>query len=222
MEISVTEENYLKAIYSLSQHGLENGVTTSGLSEHLQNTAASVSDMLKKLSDKKLVHYQKYKAVSLSKLGETTAKRIVRKHRLWEVFLLQKLHFRWDEVHDIAEQLEHIKSDELVKRLDEFLGKPQFDPHGDPIPKDSGILPAAKAKSLDAFGRTGTYTFVGVNDHSPAFLQHLTSLGLKLGDKIKAEEFQAYDGTFKIRHGKTEVFYISQKVASNILVEAKS
>ncbi|HQQ93177.1 MAG TPA: metal-dependent transcriptional regulator [Bacteroidia bacterium] len=218
MEISVTEENYLKAIYSLSTGGFD--VSTTALSEKLNNSAASVSDMLKKLSAKKLLHYQKYKAVSLSKLGEKTAKAIVRKHRLWEVFLLETLKFGWDEVHEIAEQLEHIRSEELIRRLDIFLGKPRFDPHGDPIPDHSGSLPATRARSLFEYAKNGSYVFVGVNDHSPDFLRHLSTLGLKPGERFRAEEHNAYDGSFKVRIGRNTRHFLSQKVASNILVKS--
>src|SRR5689334_20688876 len=146
MEISLTEENYIKAIFSINSinHGL--GVTTNELSEHLNNKAGSVTDMLKRLAEKKLINYQKYKSVFLTGRGEKLAINIIRKHRLWEVFLMQKLRFRWDEVHDIAEQLEHIKSEELISRLDDYLGRPRFDPHGDPIPDSNGQLGTVKAK----------------------------------------------------------------------------
>lgn len=219
MEISFTEENYLKAIYAIHTSNKGLGVSTNNLSEHLNNKAASVTDMLKKLSDKKLIHYKKYKAVSLSKQGEKLAINIVRKHRLWEVFLMEKLNFRWDEVHDMAEQLEHIKSDELIKRLDEFLGQPKFDPHGDPIPDAKGILPIPKAQALSQFKNKSLYVFVGVNDHSISFLQHLTSIGLKIGDKIKVEECNDFDGSYKLKINKKETQFISHKVAENILVE---
>ncbi len=219
MEISFTEENYLKAIYAIHTSNKGLGVSTNNLSEHLNNKAASVTDMLKKLSDKKLIHYKKYKAVSLTKQGEKMAINIVRKHRLWEVFLMEKLNFRWDEVHDMAEQLEHIKSDELIKRLDEFLGQPKFDPHGDPIPNAKGILPIPKAQALSRFKNKDLYVFVGVNDHSISFLQHLTAIGLKIGDKIKVEDCNDFDGSYKLKINKKEIQFISHKVAENILVE---
>lgn len=221
MEISLTEENYLKSIYSLniSNEGL--GVSTTRLSEHLNNKAASVTDMLKRLSDKKLIHYKKYKAVTLTKQGEKMAISVVRKHRLWEVFLMEKLKFRWDEVHEMAEQLEHIKSDELIERLDEYLGKPQYDPHGDPIPDAKGLLPQPRYKSLSHFKKHIAFLFMGVSDHSIEFLQHLTAIGLKIGDHFKVEETNAYDGSYKIKVNKNAAQFISQKVAENILVKSK-
>jgi DtxR family Mn-dependent transcriptional regulator len=221
MEISFTEENYIKAIFSISQSNDGSGATTNELSEHLNNKAASVTDMLKRLAEKKLINYEKYKAVMLTAKGEKLAVNIVRKHRLWEVFLMEKLKFRWDEVHDIAEQLEHIKSEELIRRLDEFLGKPRFDPHGDPIPDSSGTINIVKAKPLIQYKSTGTYIFTGVTEHSTAFLQHLTSLGLKIGDTIKVEEINEFDNSLKVRINKHESTFFSDKVSANILVQHK-
>lgn len=221
MEISNTEENYLKAIYTLQSSGDKPGVSTNSLSEHLKNKAASVTDMLKRLSDKKLIHYKKYKAVSLTKQGEKIAIAIVRKHRLWEVFLMQKLNFKWDEVHDIAEQLEHIKSDELIERLDVFLEQPQFDPHGDPIPNARGVMPKPKTNPLSRVQDKGSYYFVGVTEHSTAFLRHLTSIGLKIGDRIKVEDCNTYDGSYLVKINKNANQYISQKVASHLLIQSK-
>ncbi len=219
MDISITEENYLKAIYAIQTSKKGQGVSTTNLSEHLKNKAASVTDMLKRLSEKKLIHYEKYKAVSLTKLGNAKAISVVRKHRLWEVFLMEKLNFKWDEVHDIAEQLEHIQSDELVSRLDQFLDHPKFDPHGDPIPNEKGILPKPNAKTLTEVAQKGKYLFVGVNEHSTEFLQHLTSIGLKIGDLIQVEEVHTFDGSFLVRIGKKTSQFISEKVANNLFIE---
>ena len=221
MDISLTEENYIKAIFSINQANGGSGVSTNELSEHLHNKAGSVTDMLKRLSEKKLINYQKYKSVFLTSRGEKLAIGIVRKHRLWEVFLMEKLKFKWDEVHDIAEQLEHIKSDELISRLDDFLGKPKFDPHGDPIPDANGQLNAVKALPLNLFQSKGNFVFVGVCEHSKAFLQHLTSVGLKIGDSIKVEEINAFDNSFKVKINKSGSQFFSNKVAANILVEQK-
>jgi DtxR family Mn-dependent transcriptional regulator len=219
MDISLTEENYIKAIFSINALNAGAGVSTNELSEHLHNKAGSVTDMLKRLSEKKLIHYEKYKSVFLTAKGEKLAIAVVRKHRLWEVFLTDKLKFRWDEVHDIAEQLEHIKSEELVQRLDEFLGKPKFDPHGDPIPDAKGRLNSLKARPLDQYKKNGNFIFTGVCEHSKEFLQHLTSIGLKIGDAIKVEEINAFDKSFKIKINKTNSRFFSQKVAASILVE---
>lgn len=221
MEISQTEENYIKAIFSINNSNGGQGVSTNELSEHLNNKAGSVTDMLKKLADKKLINYQKYRGVFLTGKGEKMALGIVRKHRLWEVFLMEKLLFRWDEVHEIAEQLEHIKSDELINRLDKFLGKPKFDPHGDPIPDANGQLNIVKALPLNQHREKGTFIFMGVCEHSKAFLQHLTSVGLKIGDAIKVEDINEFDNSFKVKINKNVSQFFSNKVASNILVELK-
>lgn len=142
---SYVEENYLKAIYHLSDHG-QKSVNTNAIAEEMSTTAASVSDMIKKLSQKKAVMYQKYRGVNVSAKGKDVALQVIRKHRLWEVFLVEKLKFKWDEVHEIAEQLEHIKSPLLITRLDDFLGYPKHDPHGDPIPNEHGEFSTLKNK----------------------------------------------------------------------------
>lgn len=221
MEISFTEENYLKAIFSISSANAGAGVSTNELSEHLNNKAGSVTDMLKRLAEKKLINYQKYKGVFLTGRGEKLALGIVRKHRLWEVFLMEKLRFRWDEVHEIAEQLEHIRSDELINRLDDFLDRPRFDPHGDPIPDANGQLSAVKAIPLNQYRDKGQFIFMGVCEHSKAFLQHLTSVGLRIGDTIRVEEINAFDNSYKIKINKGSAQFFSNKVASNILVEVR-
>lgn len=221
MEISLTEENYIKAIFSINAQNESAGVSTNELSEHLSNKAGSVTDMLKRLAEKKLIHYQKYKAVYLTTTGEKVAKEIIRKHRLWEVFLTEKLLFKWDEVHDIAEQLEHVKSDLLVERLDSYLGKPKFDPHGDPIPDAKGHLSSRRAKPLNQIKTKGQFIFMGVSQHSKSFLQHLTSIGLKIGDTIKVEEINEFDNSFKVKINKTESQFFSDKVSAHVLVEIK-
>jgi DtxR family Mn-dependent transcriptional regulator len=221
MEISLTEENYIKAIFSINLNNKGSGVSTNALSEHLHNKAGSVTDMLKRLAEKKLIHYEKYKGVFLTGKGEKMALGIIRKHRLWEVFLTQKLKFTWDEVHEIAEQLEHIKSDELVQRLDAFLGNPKFDPHGDPIPDASGQLDDNGSKPLNRCGTRGHFIFTGVSEHSKSFLQYLTSVGLKIGDSIKIEEINEFDNSCTVRINKSPSRFFSEKVSSNILVTIK-
>ena len=217
---SFTEENYLKAIYKLIEQG-NNTVTTNAIAEKVQTRAATVTDMLKKLSDKKLINYQKYQGVTLTAKGEKVALTIIRKHRLWEMFLVEKFNFKWDEVHDVAEQLEHINSDKLVEQLDKFLNYPKIDPHGDPIPDVNGKLQTLKSKSISNFKKNELLVMTGVVDHSPAFLQFLDKSGIALGDEIAIKEIVEFDKSLQITINKKNTFFISNDVAKNILVMTK-
>jgi DtxR family transcriptional regulator, Mn-dependent transcriptional regulator len=217
---SFTEENYIKAIYKL----LENDgttVSTNAIAERMQTKAASVTDMLKKLSAKKLINYQKYQGVSLTPKGEKAALNIIRKHRLWEMFLVEKFNFKWDEVHDVAEQLEHIQSDKLIEELDKFLNFPKVDPHGDPIPDANGKLYQQKSKPLSTFRINDLCVITGVVDHSPAFLQYLDKQGFVLGNEIKIKDIVDFDKSLQITVNKKNSFFISNDVAKNILVILK-
>lgn len=210
------EENYLKAIFKIAEK--ESGaVLTNALAAAMGTSAASATDMLKRLSDKQLVAYEKYHGVTLTKEGSQLATALIRKHRLWEVFLVEKLGFAWDEVHDLAEQLEHIQGEHLTERLDEFLGHPRFDPHGDPIPDAQGRWahrPQARLATL-APNQRGIVT--GVDDHSPAFLQYLDELGLNLGAELELLERTPYDQSAKVRIGEREAV-LSEKVGQNLFV----
>lgn len=210
-----TEENYLKAIYKLSEFS-QDGVSTNAIAEKLNTKAGSVTDMLKKLSDKSLIHYQKYQGVNLTEEGRKVAIDIIRKHRLWEYFLVDKLHFKWDEIHHLAEELEHIHSEELIDRLDKFLGFPRFDPHGDPIPDKEGKIHRRKNRllSLLSAGETGTMT--GVINHSTPFLQYLEKLNLHLGTKIEVIEIAGFDKSMHLKLNDKQEKHISYEVASNI------
>ena len=214
---SFTEENYLKAIYHLSK---EDGavVTTNRISETINTTPASVSDMLKKLAEKKLISYIKYQGASLTETGKRAATTIIRKHRLWEVFLVEKLGFKWDEVHDIAEELEHVNSSELVIRLDEFLGFPKTDPHGDPIPDHEGNFNHKQLTKVSTLcvGQHGKIS--GVSEHSSLFLQFLEKAGLTLGTEISIKEVREFDGSVILMIDKAKEVTISREVAKNILV----
>lgn len=179
---SFTEENYLKAIFKLLEKGGKT-VSTTAIADRMNTKAATVTDMLKRLAEKKLINYQKYQGVTLTDKGKAIAVSIIRKHRLWEVFLVEKLHFKWDEVHDIAEQMEHINSDELVNRLDGFLNHPKFDPHGDPIPDAKGVFNRKKSLLLAEIAVGETCVMTGVVDHSTSFLQYLDKVGLSIGKK---------------------------------------
>lgn len=219
MEISQTEENYLKAIFKIAEKEEGRPVNTNAISSEMKTSAASVTDMLNRLSKKELIHYEKYKGVSLTDLGLRLATHLVRKHRLWEVFLVEKLHFSWDEVHDIAEQLEHIQSNELVERLDDYLGRPQFDPHGDPIPDANGQFAYRKQAPLSELNAGDRGVVVGVQDHAPAFLQYLDRLQLGLGARIEVVEYFEYDESVKILLNTDKERIISKKVSQNLFVQ---
>lgn len=216
-QTSYTEENYLKAIFKVSEQ-LEKPVSTNAIAAEMTTSAASVSDMLKRLRDKELINYEKYKGVTLTQSGHRIATRLVRRHRLWEVFLVEKLDFSWDEIHDIAEELEHIDSQKLTNQLDAFLGFPKFDPHGDPIPDENGKFTTRKQILLsDAKASKGI--IVGVNEHSTPFLQQLDRLKLVLGTTVEILEKFEYDGSLHIRINEGAKQTISGKMAQNIFIK---
>ncbi|MFT6748088.1 MAG: DtxR family Mn-dependent transcriptional regulator [Glaciecola sp.] len=218
MKSSQTEENYLKAIYKLTKIQPK-GVLTKSIGELLEIKSPTVSDMLKKLGDKKLIKYAKYKGVTLTKSGEKIALKVIRKHRLWETFLVERFKFKWDEVHQIAEQLEHIDSSELVKRLDEYLDFPRFDPHGDPIPDEKGVFLQKHDKTLDQVNEKEKVIMVGVKDHSSQFLQYLDTSGLRLGTEISVVQVIEYDNSYVVELENETRLSLSAQVAKNIIVK---
>ena len=215
--MTISEENYLKVIYHLSLVSPK-GVNTNAIAGMLDTKASSVTDMIKKLAEKDLVSYIKYQGVSLTEKGMYIAKMIVRKHRLWEVFLVEKLHFSWDEVHEIAEELEHIKSEKLINKLDDFLGFPNFDPHGDPIPDVNGQIKKVQKKLLSEVSLETEFQCVGVKDTSVDFLQFLDKKGIALGTFITVLEKESFDETLKIKLNN-KVITISNKIATNLYVQ---
>ncbi|MFT4761417.1 MAG: DtxR family Mn-dependent transcriptional regulator [Paraglaciecola sp.] len=218
--VSQTEENYLKAIFKTCEK-TEKSASTNAIAKEMQTSAASVTDMVKRLSEKKLIAYEKYKGVTLTIAGNKIATNLVRKHRLWEVFLVDKLNFSWDEVHEIAEQLEHIQSSELVKRLDQFLGIPKFDPHGDPIPDADGNFTFRKQVLLSELPLETEGVVVGVQEHSTQFLQYLDKMNLGLGATIKVIEKFEYDESLKVEINQQTTFVLSNKVSQNLFVQEK-
>src|SRR5690606_4509078 len=217
MLLSFAEENYLKTIYHLS-HGGKYEVSTNAIAEVQKTKAASVSDMIRKLHEKGAVSYQKYQGVNISEEGKKAALQIIRKHRLWEVFLVEKLRFNWDEVHEVAEQLEHIKSSLLIKRLDEFLEFPRYDPHGDPIPDENGEIKEKPQLPLIQAEINQSGIIVAVKETSPVFLQYIDKIGAFLGAKIKVVDKVEFDGSMELLiEGKKNIF-ISREVAQNILI----
>ncbi len=215
--MTLSEEDYIKAIYHLGK-GENTTVSTNAVAEQMDTKPSSVTDMVKKLSEKGLANYKPYKGVSLTEYGQKTALSIVRKHRLWEVFLVEKLDFSWDEVHEVAEQLEHIKSEKLVDRLDRHLGFPQVDPHGDPIPSKSGTFKKAIKKLLKEVPVGANGICVGVKDSSPPFLKFLDKNKIALGDSILVLEKEEFDGSLRIRIKGNEV-HISDQIASNLYLK---
>lgn len=215
--MTFSEENYLKAIYHLTVVS-NSEVSTNAIAEMMETKASSVTDMIKKLAEKDLVNYKKYQGVSLTDKGKLAAKMIVRKHRLWEVFLVEKLDFSWDEVHYIAEQLEHIKSEKLINKLDDFLGNPTEDPHGDPIPNADGQILKVEKQLLSELVENQKGICVGVKDTSSEFLKYLDKQGIALGSKIEIIGKESFDLSLKIKVDAVDLT-ISNKIASNLFVK---
>ena len=215
--MTISEENYIKVIYNLSLVSPK-GVNTNAIAAMLETKASSVTDMLKKLADKDLVSYIKYQGVTLTEKGFLSAKMIVRKHRLWEVFLVDKLGFSWDEVHEIAEELEHIKSEQLINKLDAFLGFPVADPHGDPIPDENGIIKKIEKQLLSEVEINASFHCVGVKDSSTDFLKYLDKQKIALGSVVKVIDKEDFDDTLTVEiDGKR--LTISNKIANNLYVQ---
>ena len=216
--LSYTEENYIKAIFHLSDDG-EKEVFTNDISEELKTKPASVTDMMKKLSQKELVNYKKYQGVTLTKSGRAAALKVIRKHRLWEVFLVEKLKFNWDEVHDIAEQLEHIQSNLLIERLDAFLEYPAYDPHGDPIPNVDGKIKVKKTVLLSEVKEGFSGEVACLKETSSAFLKYLDKIGIKIGTTVKVNHIVEFDASMDVVINKNKTgINISNEVSKNIFV----
>jgi DtxR family Mn-dependent transcriptional regulator len=215
--ISLAEENYLKAIFHLSEDG-DQPVLTNDLAGKMNTKAASATDMIKRLSGKGLISYEKYYGVQITKSGKTEALRVIRKHRLWETFLVDKLNFSWDEVHDIAEQLEHIQSPLLIQKLDEFLGFPKSDPHGEPIPDKNGKMAEVKQTILSAAAPKKKATLLAVKNDSPTFLKYLSKIGMKLGSKIAVVNKTEFDGSQEIIIDGKKKAFISRDAADNLII----
>lgn len=215
--LSYTEENYLKTIYRLSEGG-NKAVLTNEIAESMNTKAASVTDMIKKLSIKDLVSYEPYYGVKITKQGKHDALTVIRKHRLWETFLVEKLQFNWDEVHDVAEQLEHIQSALLIEKLDEFLGYPTADPHGHPIPDKKGKVQNVRQIPLSESAVDKKLRLRSVKDGSPAFLQYLSKIGIYIGATIAILEKVEFDGSLEIVIDNKKKVYVSRDAAQNLLV----
>jgi DtxR family Mn-dependent transcriptional regulator len=216
-KLSLTEENYLKAIYFIG--GTSNQlVNTNAIAERLNTKAATVTDMLRKLKQKDLIEYQPYKGTRLKLEGKVKAIGILRKHRLWETFLVEKLAFGWEEVHEMAEQLEHIQSAELTERLSAFLGFPEFDPHGDPIPNKEGVFPRRDNVTLDRVSPDTAVMVQGVKDSSTEFLNYIAKLGIQLGDHIAVKSVEEFDRSLVVEH-KNQQYRLSALAAANLYIK---
>ena len=213
-----SEENYLKTLFKL-ENRKDKKVNNTALSQALNLNPATVLEMVRKLAGRKMVHLLPDKTIRLTESGKKKALLTIRKHRLWEVFLVEKMNYKWNEVHELAEQLEHIESTDLVDRLDSFLGNPSFDPHGDPIPDKNGKIKTNLSIPLSDCQAGKSYTVINLIDTSDAFLQFLGKLNILPGIKIKLLEKLEYDGSFSVEVQKKNV-QISEKVAKNILVQS--
>lgn len=217
LNYSTSEENYIKAIYHLQ--GMEGTVTTNALARELQSKPASITDMMKKLKSKKLLHYQPYQGFRLSQEGNKVALGIIRRHRLWEYFLAEKLKFTWDEVHEVAEELEHVSNKKLIDKLDEFLGFPRVDPHGDPIPDANGKIEVMKRICLTDLPLHQTATVSNVSDQSSAILELLEHKKITIGTKLEVKKKFDYDESLEIKIGRHPAINISKQLATNIFVK---
>lgn len=221
MKLSYAEENYLKAIYRITKRG-DVKAGTNDIAADMNTKASSVTDMLKKLSKKELIVYRPYNPVSLTEQGKKIAILTIRKHRLWEVFLVNKLGFKWDEVHEIAEELEHIHSEKLIDSLDEFLNYPTHDPHGDPIPNKDGEVTLHKDVTISNLNIGQFGMIIGLKDSSASFLQYLDKTGLNLGKSIRIDEINDFDGSMKLTVNMTDHLTVSRIVAGNIYIKKVS
>lgn len=217
MILSNAEENYLKAIYALNLQGKDR-VNNQAIADKLAINPASVTDMVRKLDEKKLISYSRSEGAKLTREGLRIASKTVRKHRLWETFLVEKLNFTWDEVHDVAEQLEHIQSDKLLDEIDKLLGHPKFDPHGDPIPDANGKMTRIHSTPLSEIKEGAKVKVVSVGDNSAAFLRYLDKQGISLNGILVVKEIQSFDQSLLVEiKGKKEVF-LSTEACKKIFV----
>jgi DtxR family Mn-dependent transcriptional regulator len=216
MKVSSSKENYIKAIFHLQE--ADGIVTTNALARELDTRAASVTDMLKKLKTQKLLLYEKYQGFKLSPEGRKVALQIIRKHRLWEFFLVEKLSFGWEEVHEMAEELEHISSKKLVDRLDEFLGFPKSDPHGDPIPDSSGKISMKKQVSLLELRINIPCVVSNISDQSNEMLELLRHKGIALGTKLEVKKRFSFDNSVELKVKSLPSITVSENVAKNVFV----
>jgi DtxR family Mn-dependent transcriptional regulator len=216
MKLSESEENYIKSIYNLQEKTEK--VNTNSLANFLNTSAASITDMLKKLKSKKLLEYKKYYGFRLNDAGNKEALKIIRRHRLWEYFLVAKLGMEWEKVHDIAEELEHVSSSELINKLDNYLGNPKIDPHGDPIPDEKGKIAVLKQKALKDLPIKQSAIVSSVSNQTTEMMEMLNHYGIGIGSQIKVLKAFEFDGSLQIKIAKKPECIISGMAAKNIFV----
>ena len=214
LNLSHAEENYIKNIYHLQEEGGD--VSSSSLCASMQTKAASITEMLKKLHGKKIINYKPYKKFTLTDYGIKEALEVIRKHRLWEFFLVNKLGFNWDEVHEVAEQLEHVSSAKLISRLDVYLENPLFDPHGDPIPDSKGKIKQVKQWVLATLPLKTLAKVSSIKDQSASMLQMLKHYNIGIGSVVKINRHFDFDGSIEIKIEKQPLAIISEQLAKNI------
>jgi DtxR family Mn-dependent transcriptional regulator len=217
LNYSTSEENYIKAIFHLQD--ADGTVTTNKLAAELKAKPASITDMLKKLKTKKLVHYQAYHGFRLSNEGKKVALIIIRRHRLWEFFLAEKLKFSWGEVHAVAEHLEHVSSKKLIDKLDEFLGFPRYDPHGDPIPDSNGRIESSKQVSLEDLPLNKPAIVCHVSDQSGEMLELLGHKKIGIGTKLEVKRRFSFDNSLEIKIRQQPPITISEQLSKNIFAK---
>lgn len=216
--LTQTEENYIKEIFKLSEKQ-EGYIATNAIADAKNTTAASVTDMMKKLAAKGFVEYVPYTGSKLTEKGNEIAKTLIRRHRLWEVFLVEKLNFNWDEVHHLAEQLEHVQSEALTERLDHFLDYPKVDPHGDPIPDSTGHIDYINTQKLIELEKDEEAILVGVADHSTDFLHYLDKVNIALGSKLTIIEVYAFDESMHVLLNDDKDLIVSKQIAKNLFIK---
>jgi DtxR family transcriptional regulator, Mn-dependent transcriptional regulator len=218
MMLSRSEEDHLKAVYALLQQG--DSAFTKDIAARLGTKASSVTDMLKRLAEKGQLKHEPYYGVKLTAKGQALALQLVRRHRLWETFLVDRLGFGWDEVHELAEQMEHVANDKLIDKLDAYLGHPLFDPHGDPIPDKQGKLRARKTRRLDTCGPGESVRIAAVSETTDGLLRLLDAKGLRIGTQLSVQEVHAFDGSMDVKPKSGSAFSLSKDVSHHLQVES--
>lgn len=216
---SFREENYLKAIYQLHNNQQNSIVSITDIANWLELKTPSVLEKLNTLVKKELITYHKKEGAKLTKKGNSIALNIIRRHRIWETYLNKQLNFNWAEVHEIAEQLEHVNSEKLLDKIYDIIGKPEFDPHGDPIPSKQGLIPNSDRRSLLKSLKGCKIKVLGVTEHSQDFLNYLTQQNIKINDTLTVTTVVDYDNSIMLMNKQKNIITLSAKSANQLLVK---